>query len=306
MNRRAMRVSVITVCKNAGLAIEKTVKSVISQTYPDLEYVVIDGASSDGTLSLLGEYSDRITKIISEPDQGIYPAMNKGIRLSSGDYIYFLNAGDYLIDQNTISEVVEFLSKNPGSQVVYGNIEVRHASDNTTVHKPPKADKILDELIIGALPHQATFAHRSVFQNLGLFNESYRVAADYEWFLRITENQAIQIDYMPIIVASYNAVGLSSDLEKSQPEVYDIQNKFSTYQTPYWIDRRIKAYQRQIIDLKIRESNQLRADQPDGEMLSLLTQELDQCKQKISAMENTKFWKLRHQWISLKKMLKLS
>jgi glycosyltransferase involved in cell wall biosynthesis len=307
-----MRVSVITVCKNAVSAIEKTLDSVISQTYPDIEYIVIDGASNDGTLEILEQHQDRIAKIISEPDQGIYSAMNKGIRASSGEYLYFLNADDYLITETTISEVIDYLQRHPDCNVVYGNIQVRHSNGNVTLHQPPKPDKILDELVVGALPHQATFTHKNVFEQLGLFNESYKIAADYEWFLRLTEHQFIQINYMPITVASYNAVGLSGDLEKSQPEVYDIQNRFVTYQTKYWIDRRIKTYQRQIIDLKVRESNQLRdlldrcADQSNGEALSLLAKELERCKQEILMMENTKFWKLRNQWISFKKMLRLS
>lgn len=307
-----MKISVITVCKNALSTLEKTIKSVAKQTYLDIEYIIIDGASTDGTLELLQHYKNDITKITSEPDQGIYAAMNKGILASSGDYLYFLNADDFLLEENTISDVVNFLKGHPECDVAYGNIQVRHSNGNISCHKPPKPDKILDELITGALPHQATFANKTVFNEIGNFNELYQIAADYEWFLRITESQSLKISYMPITVASYNAVGLSAELEKSQPEVYDIQNKFSTYQTEYWLDRRIKTYQRQIIELKTRETKQIQtlidtyANQPNAIEISVLIKELEHCNQRITAMESTKFWKLRNRWISLKKKLGLS
>lgn len=114
-----MKITVVTVCFNAESIIEETIKSVLSQTYEDIEYIIIDGRSTDSTRQIIDKYADRISKIISEPDKGIYDAMNKGIALATGDYINFMNAGDTFSSNEAIKEVV--LKIDPESDVIYGD-----------------------------------------------------------------------------------------------------------------------------------------------------------------------------------------
>ncbi|MDE5848632.1 MAG: glycosyltransferase [Muribaculaceae bacterium] len=114
-----MKITVVTVCYNAATLIEETIKSVLSQTHEDLEYIVIDGKSTDGTMETVSKYADRITKIISEPDKGIYDAMNKGISLATGEYINFMNAGDTFSSPDAVKEVACRI--NPDSDVAYGD-----------------------------------------------------------------------------------------------------------------------------------------------------------------------------------------
>ena len=108
-----MKISIITISYNSELTVRDTIESVLSQDYPDIEYIIIDGGSSDGTITIVEEYQSRISKIMSEPDQGIYDAMNKGVRLATGDFVGTLNSDDLFADEKVISNLVEFLTKNP-------------------------------------------------------------------------------------------------------------------------------------------------------------------------------------------------
>ena len=117
-----LKVSIITICRNAAETIEATIKAVANQTYPNIEYVVVDGGSDDGTLAVCDRHSSTITTLVSEPDDGIYNAMNKGIGLATGDFLYFANADDYLFDANVVQNVVAFIQANPAGDVVYGNV----------------------------------------------------------------------------------------------------------------------------------------------------------------------------------------
>ena len=115
------KVSIITVCLNCSMHIRKAIESVISQTYPLIEYVIIDGASTDGTVEIIEKYRDRIAHFISEPDTGLYNAMNKGIGAATGDILFFLNADDYFADENVVADVADVFSKNPDIDIVFGN-----------------------------------------------------------------------------------------------------------------------------------------------------------------------------------------
>lgn len=130
LQNKALKVSVITVCRNAENVIEKTISSVVEQTYENIEYIIVDGASQDKTLEIVTRYAEKGNiKYITEPDRGIYDAMNKGIRMSTGDYLEFLNAGDALINHNVIEKVVDEITKCQ-ADIVYGNI-LYHYSDGS-------------------------------------------------------------------------------------------------------------------------------------------------------------------------------
>ncbi|HEY9696883.1 MAG TPA: glycosyltransferase family 2 protein [Trichocoleus sp.] len=245
-----MRISIITVCKNAEQFIEQAIESVVNQTYPDLEYVVIDGDSQDQTKEIIARYADRISTYISEPDRGLYQAMNKGIRYATGEYLCFLNADDYLIDRDVIKDVAQFLQGNPTCDFVYGNLEVRYSPEKIIV-EPPPPENIIDELICGCIPHQASFARSDLFfDRVGFFNENHRISSDYEWFLKLIQNETVKLSYYPRLISSYYAGGLSSQIRLSVPESHRIQNQCPLYQEEYWLKRRILKYQEHVVNLR--------------------------------------------------------
>ena len=171
-----MKVSVITVCMNASMTIERCLKSVIKQKTGNVEYIVIDGASGDGTVDILRKYAKYITKMVSEPDQGIYDAMNKGIRLSTGDWITFINADDELAE-GAVETVANFVAKNADVDVVYGDICYADGS-SITRNKHDRIDltRIYYEM---AIAHPGTFIRGGVCKS-HLFNTQYQLSADYD------------------------------------------------------------------------------------------------------------------------------
>jgi len=179
-----VKISVITVCYNSESCIENAVKSVMSQTYKDVEYIIIDGKSTDKTLELLSKYKHNISKIISEKDTGIYDAMNKGIEHATGDIIYFLNSDDYLYDKNVLRDVVSVFIKDEKLLLVYGDV-IYQNSENDTRELRSFRHVSRKNLLYENLCHQAVFARRSLFREIGCFDISYKIVADYDWLLKV-------------------------------------------------------------------------------------------------------------------------
>lgn len=203
-----MKVSVITVCKNAQDTIEETIKSIVSQTYKNIEYLIIDGKSTDKTLDIIDKYKSRINTFISEPDDGIYYAMNKGIRKSTGEIVYFLNAGDLFFRKGTVSKIVK-LFKSKKVDIIYGDIILfdPHSPKNNVVKCYRHVDKVF--LAHWSIYHQALFAKKSVFDKYGAFDTKYKLAADYEWLLRLIIKQKLPSLYTNQIIAMYLLGGIS-------------------------------------------------------------------------------------------------
>lgn len=245
-----LKFSVITVCLNAAAHIAACLQSVLDQDYAEVEHVIIDGASTDGTQDIVRRLSGRVSKFVSEPDGGIYDAMNKGIGHATGDYILFLGADDFLLDPKVLADAAEFLERNR-ADVVYGGLEVRHPDGRATIFHPPPPEGALEFMICGCLPHQATFARRDVFERLGRFNTRYKVHADYEWFLRVLDAEAVDVRRTDRVISSFALGGQSSQLRKGQLEVFDIQNAFARYQRPEWVQRRLAAFQQQALDYRV-------------------------------------------------------
>jgi glycosyltransferase involved in cell wall biosynthesis len=246
-----MKISIITVTRNAGAYLEKCIQSVAAQTHPDCEYIIIDGASTDDTSAIVERHRRTVAVFVSEPDDGLYDAMNKGIERASGDYVFFLGADDYLYDADVMRDVARFLALHPENELVYGNIAVRSARGDETIFRPPPPGEALKFMICGCLPHQASFARRDIFGRLGMFDTRYRIAADYEWFLRVLGSPASRVEYFDRVITSYFADGLSNDLGRSQIEVYAIQNSFPGYAGEHWHLTRIAEYQRAILHYRI-------------------------------------------------------
>ena len=173
------RISVVTVIFNAESFLEQTIQSVISQTYNNIEYVIIDGASDDGSVEIIKRYGDAIDYWVSEPDRGIAHAMNKGIRASSGDYLLFLHADDYFLNEHVIQTAVSRMDTE--CDIAAFNIIFQNGG-HWTECRSRGFDYWLN--FKTGLCHQAVFCSRALFERLGGFDESYKVAMDYEFWLR--------------------------------------------------------------------------------------------------------------------------
>lgn len=184
--------SVITVCYNAQATLEDTIQSVIAQTYHHVEYIIVDGASKDRTLSIINRYRDRITTVVSEPDKGLYDAMNKGLRLATGDYVCFLNAGDSFHEDDTLQQMVHTLRElTELPDVLYGETTLVDAEGHFVRMRRLQAPEHLTwhSFRQGMLVcHQAFFAKRTLAEPYDL---RYRFSADFDWCIRIMKKSKV-------------------------------------------------------------------------------------------------------------------
>ncbi|WP_287641677.1 glycosyltransferase family 2 protein [Bacteroides sp.] len=184
--------SVITVCYNAQATLEDTIQSVIAQTYHHVEYIIVDGASKDRTLSIINRYRDRITTVVSEPDKGLYDAMNKGLRLATGDYVCFLNAGDSFHEDDTLQQMVHTLRElTELPDVLYGETALVDAEGHFVRMRRLQAPEHLTwhSFRQGMLVcHQAFFAKRTLAEPYDL---RYRFSADFDWCIRIMKKSKV-------------------------------------------------------------------------------------------------------------------
>lgn len=201
-----MRVSVITVCLNAEETIEDTIKSVIHQKYHELEYLIIDGKSTDKTLSIISRYSNiPFIKVISQKDTGLYNAMNFGVKQSKGDYIFFLNSGDMFADENVLVRVME----QARGEFVYGNV-IRKYKNKTILEKYSGRQKLFWLMLMGKMPcHQAIFVRRELMSRY-MFDETFTICADFDFFVRVLKNR-VYTQHVNITVSEVDCVsGISS------------------------------------------------------------------------------------------------
>lgn len=178
----ATQFSIITVCYNAAQCIGPTMDSLVAQTWPHVDYVVVDGLSKDATPDIVRSYGSRVSTFVSEKDKGIFDAMNKGIALAKGDVLFFLNADDAFCDPAVLADVAARFDADPGLDLLYGNIVVTRGSDRQrrSFHWVTPRN-----IYYGDLCHQAVFARRRVFDNVGGFNLAMPTDADYDWLLRV-------------------------------------------------------------------------------------------------------------------------
>ncbi|MDD4354260.1 MAG: glycosyltransferase family 2 protein [Candidatus Nanoarchaeia archaeon] len=204
-----IKISVVTVCFNSAKTIELAIKSVLNQTYKHVEYIVIDGQSTDDTLKIVNKYKKKISKIVSEKDKGIYDAMNKGVDLASGDVIYFLNSDDVLVDKQVLLKVAYEFSQND-YDLVFGNIISYYPKEKLEIKRHSKVASI-SELKNGDMPpHQASFVKRYWLKKY-YFNLKYRSSADFDFFCDLL-SQKIKIKKLNLCVANMQAGGFSSGL----------------------------------------------------------------------------------------------
>ena len=197
-----MKLSIITVVRNGVTTIEQTILSVINQNYLDFEYIIIDGVSTDGTLPIINKYSDKIHKVISEPDKGIYDAMNKGILLAKGEWVYFLGADDTLYSDNTLNEL--FTSFDKRADVLYGNVIFK----NSKTIFDGKFD--YNKMCLRVPCHQAVFYKKDLFNEFGLFNTKYKINADAVMHVRTFCADQVTWSFKNQIIAIFDDTGVSS------------------------------------------------------------------------------------------------
>ena len=212
------KITIITVCYNAINLIEETILSVVNQTYKKIEYIIIDGGSTDGTVDIIKKYTNRLSYWISEPDNGIYDAMKKGISLASGDYINFMNAGDVFYSNTVIYDVFNKLNKI--YTVIYGSTYMKYSYGDYIV-VPDKLEKIKNCMI---LCHQSVFVQSTSAKN-HLFREKYGLAADHGMLLELYLDNPENFVQVPDIISIYDAKnGVSS---RNVLKSYEHQSKLT-------------------------------------------------------------------------------
>ena len=196
-----MKYSIITVNLNNARGLEDTIKSVVNQTSHDYEFLIMDGGSSDNSKAIIEQYKNEIDYWVSEPDKGIFNAMNKGIMASKGDYLIFMNSGDCFYNEKVLEDSLKYL----GSDFVIGEVKRK---DTNTIMNYELSDISMMTFFTGAIPHQATFHKRTLFHD-SLYDERLKISSDWKFFFQkiILENASYTL--MPIIVSFYDTTGIS-------------------------------------------------------------------------------------------------
>lgn len=211
-----MKISIITVCYNSEKYIRYAIESVLSQSYDNVEYIIVDGASSDSTMSIINEYSGQITHIVSEPDSGIYDAMNKGIALASGDVIGILNSDDFYFDERSLEDVVNVF-ENQSFDACYADllyVEQKNTSKAVRFWKSGEYKK--GSFLKGWMPpHPTFFCRKSIYDRYGSFNLDYKIAADVEILFRFLEKVEVKTAYIPKVLIKMRMGGTTNNSFKN-------------------------------------------------------------------------------------------
>jgi len=207
-----MKITVITASFNNSSTLPQTIDSLLSQSFKNIEYIVIDGNSTDGTKEILQSNSSNITKIISEKDSGIYDALNKGITLASGDIIGFLHADDTYASTDILDKIAAAFSQSPSIWAVYGDLQFVSQENTSKVIRSWKSKPFQPSLLArGWMPaHPTLFLRREVYEKYGHFNTSYRIAADYDFILRIFSQPGFSATYIPEVFINMRMGGAST------------------------------------------------------------------------------------------------
>ncbi len=219
------KLTIITINFNHKDGLKRTINSIVSQTFTDYEWIVVDGGSNDGSKKLLEQYIDKFAWWCSEPDKGVYNAMNKGIAHATGEYINFMNAGDCFASPTILNEV---FSKNQTADVLYGRMVVGTIDGEEFWPNMMKPRLRWFDFYNSTLNHQSTFTKREMFVKYGLYDESYKVYADWRHFTQIIGIEKASYEFIPKIVSIYEGGGLSDsqaetckkELARLRQEVY--------------------------------------------------------------------------------------
>lgn len=202
-------ITVITINRNNRNGLQKTVESVASQSYKDYEYVIIDGASTDGSVDIIKRYSETIAiNWVSEPDSGIYNAMNKGISKATGEYLLFLNSGDYFFDSSVLEKIASQIEAHHHPDMLVGRLQMQN-SDGTLSLREPNNDFSFLLFYCDTIPHQSTFIKKNLFARYGLYDESLRIVSDWKWFMQVIVFHGVKPVVSDVDVVLYDMTGIS-------------------------------------------------------------------------------------------------
>ena len=200
-------ITIVTVVYNGVKYLENTILSIVNQTYNNIEYIIIDGASTDGTVDIIKSYGDKISKFVSEPDEGLYDAMNKGVGLADGEYIAFINADDYYVDGELGKVIEELYEKKP--DVLYADLD--YIDNERRVKRCWRPGRFRAENLsdLWIPPHPTTFMTRELFTSAGGFNLRFRLAADYDLMLRVLSTSK-KVHYLDTVLVKMRLGGVSN------------------------------------------------------------------------------------------------
>lgn len=212
-----MRITIITVCYNRASTIKKSIESVLKQNYPNIEYIIIDGNSTDGTEAIIESYRSRITHYISEPDDGMYDAINKGIQLATGDVVGLMHSDDEFYDAHAISKIVASFQQDPSIEGVYGDgIYVSNDIEERLIRNRIGGVFSQKKIKSGWLPlHPTVYLKKSVIDKHGLYNLDFKIASDTEFLLRYLYKYKIKMSYINSYIVKMRMGGMSTSAKRA-------------------------------------------------------------------------------------------
>jgi glycosyltransferase involved in cell wall biosynthesis len=206
-----MKVTVITVTRNSAATLLDTLRSVAAQSLPGVEHIVVDGASTDATVDVVSRHGTHVAKFLSEPDHGIYDAMNKGLRLATGDIVGFLNADDRYADAGVLERVARAMDRE-GLDAIFGDVAFFHEQNPQSIVRRYRSDRFHPRrLAWGWMPaHPSLFLRREIFQRIGPFRTDYRIAGDFELVARAFKDATLRYRYLPEVLVMMRTGGVST------------------------------------------------------------------------------------------------
>jgi glycosyltransferase involved in cell wall biosynthesis len=226
MKRNTPLFSIITVCYNEEQTIEKTCKSVSAQTSKKFEWIVIDGKSTDKTLSILKKYKKNMSNLLSEKDKGVYDAMNKGISKANGKYLLFLNGGDALVDKNVLENASNLIKEDEEkSDIYYGDaiydngevVDFGHSKLNKKFFKTK------------TISHQSTFINKNLFSKYGKYNLKYKIVADFDFWVKTIAINKVKTKHLPLIISIFDLAGISTNYKLANKQITERNKVLISY-----------------------------------------------------------------------------
>lgn len=223
-----MKLSIITVNLNNRDGLQKTIDSVVSQTFRDFEWIVIDGGSTDGSKELIEQYADHFAYWVSEPDKGVYNAMNKGIRVARGEYINFMNSGDCFAFASILSEI---FSVPRDADVLYGNMARKSIEGELNNPEMMKPRLKWYDFYFSTINHQSSFTKVKLFEKDGCFDESYKILADWHFFAKEIAINRCSYEFIPSIVSVYEGGGISENSDNWKVDLWRLRKELYPHNT---------------------------------------------------------------------------
>jgi len=220
------KISIITINYNNREGLRKTMESVVSQTDNSFEYIIIDGGSTDGSVEAIEENKNRVDYWVSEKDNGVYHAMNKGIAKATGDYLLFLNSGDYLAENTVLSDVFAY---NFDNDIIYGDLYLNYSTPELPLKKYPDKLSFKYFFHLESLPHPSSLIKRSLFSKVGLYNENLKIVGDWEFWLKAIFLHQATYRKVPIPISVFDMSGLCSQEANMKTILWEKEMVFNKY-----------------------------------------------------------------------------